>query len=583
MKVSSYICEYLISIGVKVVMGYSGGAIAHLIDSVYLTDGLSFLHFNHEQGAALGAAALGKHTGKLQVVCATSGPGATNLITGIAEAYFDSVPLLIITGQVNTYDSSEGTKVRQRGFQETDIVSLVKPITKYATKVDSPKDIPAEFKKACEIALSGRKGPVVIDVPMDVQRSEVDSDPDGKLSLEISANFTDNDIEEVLSMIREAKQPLILSGGGVSQSLSHDLLLDCAETCKLPVVVSLMGKDSFPHDHDLFVGFIGAYGNRVGNLLMVQSDLLIVLGSRLDTRQIGNVIDPFKLKKIIWVDIEPHEIEAARLMVSKSIISDVSIFLAKLKTKIRNEDRQEREKYFSVINELKNKYSPLKEIKRCKKEHWHYDMFNKISQHMTSESVACIDVGQIQMLSAQILQMKKGSRFINSGGLAPMGYALPAAAAISMCEKRPCVAVVGDGGYQINIQELNIIANNNLPVIIICLNNKSLGMIKQFQELYFEKRYSGTDVSSGYYICNFQAVTRAYGIDSYKIDRYTTNIDEIFDKVFSLNKPVFLELDADYDTYVYPKLSFDKPIDKIAPLLTEEEEIEIETLFSQIT
>jgi acetolactate synthase-1/2/3 large subunit len=579
MKVSDYICNYLKNIGVKTVMGYTGGAIAHIIDSIYQIDDINFLHFNHEQGAALGASALAKYTNEIQVVMATSGPGATNLITGIAEAYFDSVPLLIITGQVNTYNLSEGKAVRQIGFQETDIVSMIKSITKYSCQIKKAEEVPEVLKKSIGIAKSGRPGPVLIDIPMDVQRAEIEDCSFDVSQATTIAEFDLNDIEEVLEMISFAEFPVILSGGGISQSHSHDQLLQFAESLNVPVLVSLMGKDSFPHDHTLFGGFIGAYGNRFGNILLVKSDLLIVLGSRLDSRQIGNVIEPFKDKKIIWVDIEANEIRESKLKVQKSIVSDVKVFLKEINSKITVKDYKPRQKLLNNLEFLKQTYKPILEMKRASRQDWHYEVLSKVFQRVRSDDVICVDVGQIQMISAQLLEIKTGMRFINSGGLAPMGYALPAVSAISFCTGKRCVAIIGDGGYQINIQELNLIVKNNLPVILILMNNKSLGMIKQFQDLYFKGRHAATDQSSGYNVCDFQAVTRAYGIDSFKISPNDSSIDDLISNVFNYNHPVLLEIDIDYDSYVYPKLDFDQSLINISPVLDDQEMNMINSLF----
>lgn len=586
MKISDYICRYLENYGVKFIYGFTGGVITQFIDSIYKSTKIKFVHINHEQAAAFAASALAKYTNRLQVATATSGPGATNLITGIADAFFDSAPVLFITGQVNTNDFKYNKKIRQQGFQETDIVNIVKPITKYSALVDNQNNIVYELKKACSIALSGRKGPVLLDIPFNIQRAEIEITPDDYLcSLNQNKNhISQQEFENITSIIEKSKKPVILSGGGCSMAMSKEILIDFTEKFRIPVVVSLMGKDSFPHDHELFGGFIGSYGNRYGNIILAKSDLLIVLGSRLDSRQTGNIIDPFKKKKIIWVDIDNNEIACSKLKAYKSFNCDVNFFLKEFIKYIKSRKiNVNREKYNNILNTLKLEFSPLSEFKRDNKSDWHYQIMNLISDLFKDDDVICVDVGQIQMLAAQVIKINNNQRFINSGGMAPMGYALPAAIGISKHTGKRSIVIVGDGGMQINIQELNTVIKNKLPIIIIVFNNKSLGMIKQFQELYFEKRYCATDESSGYYSCDFKKIGESYGIKSFKVNKDTKNINNIFNNIFNILKgPVLLEIDINYNTYIFPKLSFDKPIDELNPLLNLDEQNKIDNLFKEL-
>ncbi|MCK4446333.1 MAG: thiamine pyrophosphate-binding protein [Candidatus Marinimicrobia bacterium] len=586
MRSSDYIVSYLEKIGVKNIQGFIGGVITPLFDSIYKNPKIEFLHYCHEQAASFAASAAAKCTNTLQVAIATSGPGATNLITGIADAFFDSAPVLYITGQVNTYDFKFDKKIRQQGFQETDIVSIVKPITKYSSLISDPNQLIKELKKAVSIALSGRKGPVLLDIPFDIQRMDLEL-PEDAFNFEIDQEkfqLSEQDLNEIIDMISISKLPIILAGGGCSISQSKKHLIELAEKTETPVIVSLMGKDSFPHDHILFGGFIGAYGNRFSNILFAKSDLLIVLGSRLDTRQIGNNIEPFLNKKIIWVDIDCNEIRFSKLKPEKTINCDVNFFLEELLNYIKiNKIKLNREKYIHILNKLKKKYDPLTELKRAHKIDWHYYLIDKISSLMKDDDVVCVDVGQNQMLAAQVIKIVENQRFINSGGMAPLGYALPAAIGISKIIGKRSIVIVGDGGMQINIQELNTVAKNKLPIIIIVLNNKSLGMIKKFQELYFEGRYSATDETSGYYSCDFKKIAQAYNIESYKIDRKTQNIEKTLNLIFDrFYKPVLLEIDIDNDTYIYPKLRFDKTIDEISPELPHEERKKIDELFNNM-
>jgi acetolactate synthase-1/2/3 large subunit len=575
MKVSDYIVKFLENMNVKYVYGFIGGSITHLFDSLSKSQKIKFIHCYHEQAAAFGASASAKLSGNLSVALATSGPGATNLITGIAEAYFDSSPVLFITGQVNTYDFKYDLKVRQKGFQETDIVKIVNPIIKYSVLVDDFKNVELELKKAVSIALNGRKGPVLLDLPMDIQRQmiKVSSSSFTIDTQKIKCLLDDKVINDILKLILSSKSPIILAGGGCSFSDSKSELLKFAEKLNIPVVVSLMGKDAFPHNHELFGGFIGAYGNRYSNILLAKSDLLIVLGSRLDSRQIGNEKTPFLNKKIIRIDIDKDEIESSKLKYHTKLICDVKQFLKSTNLILEREKvvLPKNEEYILNIQKLKKRFDPISEMHRAHEEDWHYRVMKGISDNLADDDIVCVDVGQNQMLAAQVLNIRRNQRFINSGGMAPMGYALPAAVALSIETKKRAIIITGDGGMQINIQELNNVAFYKLPIIIFVFNNKSLGMIKQFQKLYFNSNYFATDEKSGYNSCNFTEIAKAYGIEAIQIHQNENAILEVSKILQKPKMPLLVEFIMNYQSYVYPKLEYNKPIDEIDPSLGDEE------------
>ncbi|MFA4932327.1 MAG: thiamine pyrophosphate-binding protein [Caldisericia bacterium] len=583
MKVSDYIVKFLETMNVRYVYGYIGGSVTHLFDSLSKSHKIEFVQCYHEQAAAFGASASAKLSGNLSVALATSGPGATNLVTGIADAYFDSSPVLFITGQVNTYDFKYDLKVRQKGFQETDIVKIVTPITKYSVLVDDPKNVESELKKAVAMALNGRKGPVLLDLPMDIQRQMIGVSSPSCFAVDTQQNEClpdDKDIDDILQAISSSKSPVILAGGGCSTSDSKNELLKFAEISNIPVVVSLMGKDGFPHNHRLFGGFIGAYGNRYGNILLARSDLLIVLGSRLDSRQIGNEISPFLKKGIIRVDIDKDEIESSQLEYRTTLVCDVKQFLKRMNLAIEREKVvfPKNEERILNIQRLKERFDPISEMRRAHEEDWHYRVMKGISDNLADDDIVCVDVGQNQMLAAQVLSMKGNQRFINSGGMAPMGYALPAAVALSIETKKRIVVITGDGGMQINIQELNNVASRRLPITIFVFNNKSLGMIKQFQKMYFNANYFATDEKSGYNSCNFTEIARAYGIGAIQIQPDENAIPEVARILQGPRMPLLVEFVMDYESYVYPKLEYDKPIDKIDPPLDDKEKKFLESM-----
>jgi len=576
MKVSDYIVKFLENINVKYVYGFIGGSITHLFDSLSKSQKIKFIHCYHEQAAAFGASASAKLSGNLSVVFVTSGPGATNLITGIADAYFDSSPVLFITGQVNTYDFKYDLKVRQKGFQETDIVKIVNPITKYNVLVDDSKNVESELKKAVSIALNGRQGPVLLDLPMDIQRQMIKVSSPLSFTIDtqkIEGLLDDKIISDILKLILSSKSPVILAGGGCRNSNSKNELLKFAEKLNIPVVVSLMGKDAFPHNHKLFGGFIGAYGNRYGNILLAKSDLLIVLGSRLDSRQIGNEITPFLNKKIIRIDIDEDEMEASKLKYHMKLGCDVYQFLKSTNLFLERGKiiLPKNEEYILKVQKLKKRFDPISEMRRAHEEDWHYRVMKSISDNLADDDIVCVDVGQNQMLAAQVLSIKRNQRFITSGGMAPMGYALPAAVALSIETKKRVIVITGDGGMQINIQELNNVAFYKLPIIIFVFNNKSLGMIKQFQKLYFNSNYFATDEKSGYNSCNFTGIAKSYGIEAIQIHQNENAILEVSRILQKSKMPLLVEFVMNYQSYVYPKLEYNKPIDEIDPPLDDED------------
>jgi acetolactate synthase I/II/III large subunit len=577
LKVSDYIASYLKDAGVQYVYGCVGGAVTHIVDSIFKQKGIRYVHSYHEQSAAFSASAFAKYSGSLGVAVATSGPGATNLITGIADAYFDSAPVLLITGQVNTYDFKYQRPVRQCGFQETDIVSMVKPITKYSVLVDKLDTVEEELKKAIRIALSGRPGPVLFDIPMDIQRGEISpkafdskdfqTDPDNGISKD--------DLKLTLNALLASEKPVILAGGGCRVSNARKELLALAEKFTIPVVVSLLGKDCFPNNHKLFAGFVGAYGNRYANLALAESDLLIALGSRLESRQVGNNLAPFLEKEIIQVDLEP-DLTDRRFPQRKVITADVKSFLTRFLHLAEGRKLQPTryDDWIKLLNDLKRIFPPLDEPKRAKVESFHYNLMEEISRKLSPDDLVTVDIGQNQMLAAQVLEIRDRQRFITSGGMAPMGYGLPASISIAIASHKRVILIAGDGGMQLNINELNTVGKLHLPIIMFVLDNKSLGMIKQFQDLYFESRYCDTDERSGYHTPDFVAIAKAYGIEALKINKNTVNWRQKMCSIFSKNAelPLLVQVEMDYPTYIYPKLEFDKPIDMPNPKLKPNEE-----------
>ena len=568
-KISDYIIEFLLSKNINKTFGYIGGAIAHIYHSIDKYKEMEIINCIHEQGAGFAAEGYARITGKSGVAFATSGPGATNLITPIGSCYFDSVPTMFITGQVNTYEYKYDKPVRQIGFQETDIVSIIKPIVKYAVMVDKVEDIRYELEKAYYLSQEGRKGPVLVDIPMNIQRTEVDISSlksffDSNEYFELENNKKEkNNIAEVINLLKESKRPIVLIGGGVRLSNANVELLNYVEKYSIPVVYSLMGKDAISEDYKYNLGLIGSYGNRYGNLALANSDLILVLGSRLDTRQTGTSLDTFAREaKIIQVDVDKNEL-GSKIKIDIEINSDVKDFIATLNKYEINIDTTE---WLKKLKEYKNKFSSTVGFDNNLKIPNY--VVSIISKYLQDEDI-CVDVGQHQMWTAQSLNIKATQRVLFSGGMGAMGFALPASIGACIGSNKRTVVIAGDGGIQMNIQELEVINRRKLPIKIFVLNNKNLGMVRQFQELYFDKKYLGT--IDDYSVPNLVDIAKAYAIKARKIDDISKLEIELKD-IFSSNEPELINIELPVKmTTVEPKLIVNKPIEDMHPFISKDE------------
>ena len=567
-KVSDYIVEFLIEKEINKVFGYIGGAVAHIYHSVDKYKTIEMINCVNEQGVGFACEGYARVTGKSGVAFATSGPGATNLITPIGSCFFDSISTMFITGQVNTYEYKYDKPVRQIGFQETDIVSIIKPIVKYCVMINDANDIKYELEKAYYLSQNGRKGPVLVDIPMDIQRAQVNLETlrgfmgsqEHKL---LEAKKIDYNLQGVIHLLNASKRAVVLVGGGVRLSNAQDALLSWVETYNIPVVYSLMGKDAISEAYEYNMGLIGAYGNRYGNLALANSDLILVLGSRLDTRQTGTSLKTFAREaKIIQVDIDNNEL-GSKVDVDIEVNSSVSDFIQEIecqKLSIKTDE------WLKVLQEYKSRFSSTIGIDGKRKIP--NLIVSKIAVHLTNEVVVA-DVGQNQMWTAQSLDTKKNQRVLFSGGMGAMGFALPVSIGAAIATNKRVVVIAGDGGIQMNIQEFEVIKRRNLPIKIFILNNKNLGMVRQFQELYFDKKYSGT--VDDYSVPNLVSIAKAYGINARDIDDIN-DIDETLKDIFSTNEPELINIVLDENmTSVEPKLIVDKPIEDMYPFLDKEE------------
>lgn len=559
MTVADFIVDFLIKKGITDVFGYPGGMVTPLMDAFEKRKDEINAHVTyHEQGAAFAACGYAQTTGKPGLAYATSGPGATNLITGICNAYFDSIPTIFITGQVNTNELKERYRVRQRGFQETDIVSMIKPVTKYATCIVDAANLPFELNKAYNVALSGRRGPVLLDIPMNVFKSVVDINLltiDTVLKEEKQS--ISSYVKELNGFIHSAKAPVLLIGGGIKSTQNESLFRQIANKLKIPVVSSMIAFDVMK-DSPLYYGFLGAYGSRIANFIVAKSDLVISVGSRMDIRQVGINRDNFAPNaKIVRFDVDKGELEYRVHKDEIQYCLDITDTLKILNSTIAK-DFNLWIKKCEMIKSLLHGVDEENAISRS---------FSFLEAYLGKETIVTTDVGQNQVWVAQFLKIKNNQRVLFSGGHGAMGYSLPAAIGACYAVKNNVFCITGDGGLQMNIQELQTIARDNLPIKIIVFNNKALGMIRHFQEMYFSKRYFQTKKEGGYLSPCFAKIANAYGINSLCV-----GIDEISSvcSMLQSNGPCLIEIVIDEDTYVSPKLEFGKPNQDQTPLIDRE-------------
>ena len=580
MNLSDFVLNYLVQKKIKNVFLITGGAISFMVDAFSRNKKIKYTCVAHEQAAAMMADSYSRLGPNLSCTMVTSGPGATNLITGIACSWFDSIPAIHITGQVNSYEmqgAQKGTKkTRQIGFQETNIVDIVKPITKFSYQIKNPNEIKYILEKATYIAQSGRPGPVLIDIPMNFQKSDLNLKnlkSFHKPKVKYSKNLNTK-ILKTIKLMKDSKRPVILLGGGVKISKSENLVDKLINKTNIPIVTSWSGVDLIDHLNKKYIGNIGVYGSRAANFAVQNSDFILVLGSRLDTRITGGVPKTFaRQAKIVSVDIDKYELSKQRgLRIFLKINEDLNIFLRKLNSKIINKNNNIQSVWLKKCYEWKLKYPIVKnEYYDQKKFINPYVFFAEISKLLNNKSVIIADDGGHLTWAIQSFKVKKGQKLFSAFGNSPMGYAFPASIGASILNKKAkIICIDGDGSIQINIQELQTVVYNKLPIKIIVLNNNGYGIIKQFQELYLNKRYEATIPRSGVTNPNFKKISEAYGI-RHTLIRSNNEIKNKMKKVFLTNKPEFIEVMLKPDQKIIPKLQFGNPIEDLSPLLPRNE------------
>lgn len=573
-KLSDYVIDFITRQGVEHIFEFIGGAITHLIDSTVDRTDIRCVSVHHEQSGAFAAEAYARINGRLGVAMATSGPGALNMVTGIGSCWFDSVPCLFITGQVNTYEYKFDRPVRQIGFQETDIVSVVRPLTKYAVLVTDPSSIRYHLEKAVYLAQHGRPGPVLLDIPMDVQRTRIKTEdlpgflgsPE-QLALAVPGCPEDS-IQKVVQLMAAAKRPVILVGGGVRTAGATGGLAELVARTGIPVVTSLMGLDAISHDNPAFFGMIGAYGNRFSNMTLANSDFLLILGSRLDSRQTGTRPETFaRVARRVHVDVDAVELNA-KVPVELAINCDLSVFLTRLTAALQEATGTDLSSWYRTIEKYRTRYPT-----RSKEGEFAGIEPNRFMELLSTGSapgdIVCLDVGQNQMWAAQSFQLKEGQRMLISGGMGAMGFSLPAAMGAALAEPGSNVLVIcGDGGIQVNIQDLDTVVNHRLPVKIFIMNNGCLGMVRQFQDMYFGGRQQSTVI--GYGCPDLTGIAEAYGLRVFTISEASDAAATIA-LAMATDGPAFVNVFLEQTTCVNPKLVVNRPIEDMSPHLDREE------------
>ena len=549
--------ECLHRVGVTDIFGYPGGAVIPIYDEIYSFDKIKHYFARHEQGAVHAADGYARVSRKVGVCLATSGPGATNLVTGIMTAHMDSIPLLAITGQVRS------NLLGRDAFQETDIVGITVPITKVNYLVQSIKDIPKIIKEAYFIASTGRPGPVLVDIPNDIQQQEISYEEFNRLfDKEVKLEGYDPtyvghpvQIKRALSLIKKAKKPLIIAGAGVIKSGASKELLELVNKTDMPVATTLLGLGGFPENHDLSLGMLGMHGTVPANFATDEADLVIAAGIRFDDRIAGNPSKFCEHAKIIHIDIDPAEIDKNK-KVDVPIVGDLKNVLAEINKELEPKKHTE---WTDKVKEWKNEY-PLAHRNVGEDKLLPQEVLKAVNDILDGDAIVVTDVGQHQMWAAQYLTFKNPDTIVTSGGAGTMGFGVPAAMGAQVGAKdKKVVLIVGDGGFQMTLEEIMMIRQYNLPVKIVLINNSFLGMVRQWQELFKDRRYSFVELE-----CNpdFVKIAEAYGIKSERLKTKEDLKNRLKDLILS-DEGAIIDCIVEKEENVFPMIPAGKTVSQM--------------------
>ena len=537
----------LLEEGADLVYGYPGGAIMPIYDELYkYQDKLHHVLTRHEQGAAHSAQGFARTSGKVGVAMATSGPGATNLVTGIADAQIDSTPMVCITGQVASH------LLGSDAFQETDIIGISTPVTKWNYQITKASEIPEIMAKAFYIARTGRPGPVLIDITKDAQFDYLDfsyKKCTGIRSYTPTAKLSNKSIEEALELINQAKKPFVVWGQGVILGNAENELKTFLEKSGIPAAWTILGLSALPTNHPMNRGMVGMHGNYAPNILTNECDLLIAIGMRFDDRVTGDLNTYAKQAKIIHLELDPAEVNK-NVVVDVALISDCKISLQELNKKIKTKVYPNWIKRFDDLDKIeydkviKHDLHPKKEGLTMGES---IEMINKYSKN---DAIIVTDVGQHQMVACRYAKFSQTKSNVTSGGLGTMGFALPAAIGAKMgAPRREVVAVIGDGGYQMTIQELGTIFQQQIAVKIVVLNNDFLGMVRQWQQLFFDKRYASTEMVNP----DFVTIAKGFRIKAKRVEK-RDDLETAISEMINSKEPYFLEICVEKEDNVFPMI-----------------------------
>ena len=544
--------QSLVDQGVDIIFGLPGGQMIPIYDALYGREDLKNLLMRHEQGSAHAADGYSRATGKVGVCFATSGPGATNLVTGIATAYMDSIPMLAITGQVKT------TALGKDAFQEADITGITLPVTKHNYLVKDAKDLPRIIAEAMFITRTGRPGPVLVDIPIDVQLAQMEYEPVCDVNIRSYSPGMEMDetaIDDAVELINKAKRPVLYAGGGVISAGAGAELTALSEKTHILVTTTLLGKGAIPESHPHSLGMLGMHGTAYANHAVHNCDLLIAVGARFDDRVTGKLAAFARKAKVIHIDIDPAE-HCKTVPVDVSIVGDCKDALTRILAKI--EPREETD-WNRQIMQWRNEFAlscPVdgeKLLPQC--------VISRLSEITKGEAIVVTDVGQHQMFSALFYKAAGPRKFLSSGGLGTMGFGFPAAIGAQVgCPDKPVFAVCGDGGFQMTLQELAPAVQYKLPVKIMIINNMYLGMVRQWQELFWNRRYSGVDISAQ---PDFVKLADAYGAAGIRIEKMS-EVDPAIEKALEINdRPVVMDFRVNPEENVFPMIPAGQSIEEM--------------------
>lgn len=589
-KISDYIIKFLEKQGVKHAFLMSGGGNIHLIDSIGKSKKIKYISNPHEQGSAIAAEAYSRLSDVPGVCIVTTGPGGTNAITGVYGAWTDSIPMFVISGQIRTETIGAGKIVRQLGDQEINIVDVISPLTKYAKTIMDPLETRYHLEKAWYIATTGRKGPVWIDVPLDIQGGYVEESKLKRFNpKEIKDEFVtdklkiNKDIQKIIAKLKTAKRPVLIVGNGVRVGNASTEILELVNRLKIPVINSFAGYDLVANDNKYNQGRMGIFGQRAANIIIQNSDLLISIGSRLGIRTIGYNIESFARKayKVI-VDIDKRELVKPVLKPDLACNYDAKQFIDQFLSQLKKDDLNlEVSEWLDYCKKINSKYPQVTESYWKEKKFVNpYCFIEELSKQLKKDQVIAVTNGSALICTYQALNMKQGQRVILNSGCAAMGYGLPAAVGACFAEnKKPIICIEGDGSIQLNIQELQTVVYHKLPIKLFVYNNDGYVSIRLTQNTFFDRKYVAANKATGVSCPDLIKVAKAYGIKSERITN-NSQIDEKIRKVLAHKGPVICEIMVDPDQRFIPKAASEKlpdgsfvsqPLENMFPFLSREE------------